>query len=613
MTSSKSIPARIFQHVQARPEQTSIFFRNLDIPGVGGEVSLTYGELWAQASGLSACLDFLEVGEHAIIVMPICPQLLVAHLAILLRGAIASIFTHPSEKIASDVYAQKLRHAVSVFHPRAIITTDTFLEEVRRSTEGEKVEIVLFPDSVPGNNFSDNRWKIASPSSNAIIQYSSGSTGLQKAIALTHEMVIGQCDSYARAINLTPKGDRICGWLPLYHDMGLFTSWLMPVLQGVPTFFIDPFQWVKQPQSLLKLITDVEGTLCWQPNFAFNLLSQRVSGDMLEGLDLSSLRGIVNCSEPVSALSLENFQKSFSKIGVRPSAMWSCYAMAENSFAVSSATEGAALSGTIRINSAALGQGIVEIGGDGNGVSVTSCGRVIEGTEVSIVDADNGSPISGRVGEILLKSSYMLKEYYRHPEITATAIDLDGWYHTGDLGFSHDGNVYITGRKKDLLIVGGRNFYPHDIEAICERFEGCISGRSVALGVNDEKLGTQKVTLILESRLTDDAAKSQLAAQIRKAVFDELDCPLADVRIVSHMWLLKTSSGKIARQPNLGKYLAEFLSRDSPQLTFVAVGLSPISWLSMVCWSLGISIAIYTITMITSLGTNQSWNIYMRF
>ena len=323
MTSSKTIPAKIFQHVQARPEQTSIFFRNLDISGADRDVTLTYGELWTQASGLSACLDFLEAGEHAIIVMPICPQLLVTHLAILLRGGIASIFTHPSEKIASAVYAQKLQHAVSVFHPRAIITTDAFLDEVRRSTEGEKVEIVLFPDVVPASNLSDSRWKLTAPDSTAIIQYSSGSTGMQKAIALTHEMVLGQCDSYARAINLTPGRDKICSWLPLYHDMGLFTSWLMPVLQGVPTFLIDPFQWVKQPQSLLKLITDVEGTLCWQPNFAFNLLSQRVSCEMIEGLDLSSLRGIVNCSEPVSALSLKNFQESFSKVGVRPSAMWS--------------------------------------------------------------------------------------------------------------------------------------------------------------------------------------------------------------------------------------------------------------------------------------------------
>lgn len=613
MTSLQTIPARIFHHAHVHPERNSIFFRNLDIPGVGGEVTLTYGELWAQASGLSACLDFLETGEHAIIVMPICPQLLVAHLAILLRGAVASIFTHPSEKIASDVYAQKLRHAVSVFHPRAIITTDIFLEEVRRSTEGEKAEIVLFPDAVPANNLPETRWKIASSGSNAIIQYSSGSTGLQKAIALTHEMVINQCDSYARAINLSPERDRICSWLPLYHDMGLFTAWLMPVLQGVPIFLIDPFQWVKQPQSLLKLITDVEGTLCWQPNFAFNLLSQRVSGDMLEGLDLSSLRGMVNCSEPVSAHSLENFQKSFGKVGVRPSAMWSCYAMAENSFAVSSAKDGAALCGAVRINASALGRGIIEISGDAAGVAVASCGRVIEGTEVSIVDADSGSPVSGRVGEILLKSPYMLKEYYRHPELTATAIDRAGWYHTGDLGFFHDGNVYITGRKKDLLIVGGRNFYPHDIEAICERFEGSISGRSVALGVDDEKLGTQKVTLILESRLTDDVAKNQLTAQIRKAVFDELDCPLADIRVVPHMWLLKTSSGKIARRPNLEKYLAEFPPQDNLQLVPAAVDTSPTSWLSMVAWSFGISIAIYVSVMFLTLSKNQSWNIYMQF
>lgn len=610
MSHLRTIPAKIFHHVQTHPEQPSIFYRNLEATEPVSEQALSYGELWTQASGLSCHLDFLTPSDHVIIVMPLCPQLLVAHLAILLRGAVASIFTHPSEKIASNAYAEKLHHSVTAFHPRAVITTDSFLDEVRLATQDDRVEIVLFPDAGLSDVGSDEHWKTDSASSIAIVQYSSGSTGMQKAVALTHEMVIGQCDSYSRAIGLSHAGDRICSWLPLYHDMGLFTSWLMPVLQGVPVSLIDPFQWVKQPQSLFRLMTDTGGTLCWLPNFAFNLLAQRVGGELLEGIDLSDMRGFVNCSEPVSALSMERFLESFARVGVRSSALWTSYAMAENSFAVTSGTNGSALLHSVRLDPLALGNGEVRVS-DSGGTAIVSCGVPIEGTEVSIVDRESGLPISGKIGEIALKSRYMLREYYKNPEMTAAAIDRDGWYHTGDLGFVHNENIYITGRKKDLLIVGGRNFYPQDIEGISDQIEGSIPGRSVALGMSDEKLGTERAILLLESRVSDDASKAQLSARVRKAVFDELDCPLADIRIVPHMWLLKTSSGKIARQPNLEKYLAEFPSQRAAADTSVIS--SKLDWGPMIGWSLVLSLAIYAAVLMHSLGTNQSWNIYMGF
>jgi acyl-CoA synthetase (AMP-forming)/AMP-acid ligase II len=601
-----TIPGRIFAHAEREPGCVCVHFRDLGTEPATDEM-LTYGTLWSRAGAVAERLAFLKPAEHVVVVMPLGPQLLISQLGVMRAGGIASIFTHPSEKIASAVYSEKLRHVVETFHPRAIVTTQAYFADVEAAV-GEDTEIVLFEAATGGAGEAASRWQDVSERDIAMIQYSSGSTGLQKAVALSHDMVIAQCDAYAAAIGLG-AGDRVCSWLPLYHDMGLFTSWLIPVLKGVPVSMIDPFLWVKQPESLLRLVTDTKGTLCWLPNFAFNLMAQRAGGDHALALDLSTMRGFVNCSEPVSAHSLQMFEQAFAPAGLRASALWTCYAMAENSFAVSSACAGAALADTVRLDPGKLGAGVVELAKDGRGIAIVSCGRPVPGTEVAIVHPDSGAPIEGRIGEIVLRSSYALREYYRNPELSRAAFSDGGWYRTGDLGFVHGGSVYITGRKKDLLIVGGRNFYPQDIERIADRFPGAVAGRSVALGMADEKLGTEKVILLVESRLSDAAEKARLGIAIRNAVFDELDCPVSDVRLVPHMWLLKTSSGKIARQPNLQKYERE-LAAEKPEVKPAA---SRAGFAQVAAWAFVLSLTTYAAIVLATQGTNQSWNVYMGF
>src|SRR5262249_26328396 len=157
---------------------------------------------------------------------------------------------------------------------------------------------VICAEEVPAaSDRTPSGWQAGGMDDYAVIQYSSGSTGLQKCVALTHGMVLRQCESYSRFIGLDAEHDAICSWLPLYHDMGLFTAWLIPVLCGVRVAMIDPFEWVRQPRSMLELITDTGGTLCWQPNFAFRLLAARCARDSLAGIDLSTMRGFTNCSE----------------------------------------------------------------------------------------------------------------------------------------------------------------------------------------------------------------------------------------------------------------------------------------------------------------------------
>src|SRR5262245_8071883 len=601
-----TIPGRIFDHVERDPERVCVHFRDLGTEPATDE-KLTYGALWLRAGAVAERLAFLRPAEHVIVVMPLGPQLLGSQLGVMRAGGIASIFTHPSEKIVNTAYTEKVRHVVRAFHPRAIVTTQAYFTDVEAAV-GEDTVIVLLEGAPADTGETASRWQNVSERDTALIQYSSGSTGLQKAVALSHDMVIAQCDAYSAAIGLDAD-DHVCSWLPLYHDMGLFTSWLMPVLKGVPVSMIDPFLWVKQPESLLRLITDTKGTLCWLPNFAFNLMAQRARADQSLARDLSTMRGFVNCSEPVSAHSLQVFEQAFAPAGLRASALWTCYAMAENSFAVSSARDGAALDDTVRLDVGKFGAGVVELAKGDHGVAVVSCGRPVAGTEVAIVHPDTGVAVEGRVGEIVLRSCYTLREYYRNPELSRAAFTQDGWYRTGDLGFIHDGSVYITGRKKDLLIVGGRNFYPQDIERIADDFPGVVAGRSVALGMPDEELGTEKVILLVESRLPDETEKSRLGNAIRKAVFDELDCPLSDVRLVPNMWLLKTSSGKIARQPNLQKYEHEFAAA-KPEARPAA---SHAGFVQVAAWAFVLSLTAYAAIVLATQGVNQSWNVYLGF
>jgi len=483
-------------------------------------------------------------------------------------------------------YQTHLSHVLNQITPAAILTNQSYAADIRANNPQytglilEEESIALHSDYIP------TRWQNASSDDTAIIQHSSGSTGLQKGVALSHQMILRQCESYAKAIQLDSNHDAIASWIPLYHDMGLFTTWLLPLLHGVRVYAIDPFEWIQKPSSFLKLISDHKATLAWQPNFAYQVLASRVTSDEMQGVNLSSVRGISNCSEPARAKSHDLFLNRFENNGLKRSALWVCYAMAENSFAVTTAGS------TTQP---------VELSPSG----VLSVGIPIEGCLVTIVDETRRTLKDPEVGEVAIQSPFLLKNYYRNEEATQKNLDPDGWYYTGDMGFLNQGQLYITGRKKDLIIVGGRNFYPQDLEAIMDDCEGTLPGRSVALSLDDESSGTSKIILLAESVLTDT---TELSALIRRQIYEELDCPVSEVHIVPPKWLLKTTSGKIARRPNLERYLGGEMPK--PISISSAATQTPPSWPEMLGWSLAIAL---TLCLGVILKTNSSWAVYSQF
>ncbi|MEO8395470.1 MAG: AMP-binding protein [Chloroflexota bacterium] len=471
----------------------------------------------------------------------------------LLIGAIPSMFSTLTEKLDPDIYTANMTELVRLSNVRAVLTTDEFAptlaEKVGCPVYGSQTLLASLSDS---SAFTPN---VPAPGEIALLQHSSGTTGLQKGVALSHSAVLNQLASYADAIALT-ETDVIVSWLPLYHDMGLIAGFLMPLIQGIPLVLMSPFEWVKSPAMLFRAIDSYHGTLCWLPNFAYNHCARRIRQRDLEGLSAASMRMFINCSEPVFAESHQLFAERFAPLGVVPAMLGVSYAMAENTFAVTQTppTEAPTLDS---IDRAALQSDLraVPVAADHpNALVKVSCGKPIHGVEVRAIDAE-GQPLSERVvGEIVVRSDSMLSGYYMRPDLQPFR---DGWYLTGDRGYLAAGEVYIVGRSKDLIINAGKNVYPGDIEAIINTISGVHAGRAVVFGVPDEREGTELIAVVAEVESDDPDTRKTITQNIRQAVAQRSTVTLNYVYLVDSRWLIKTSSGKIARAANRDKWLSE--------------------------------------------------------
>lgn len=597
------------QYVDDHPDREFWTYRDLSD---NSEYHLSYGELWSSAAGAVEAITAEANHPTVMIVLPIGIDLLRCHLAALLAGGVPVIHSHPSKKMSEETYIKHLVHVLGSVVPDVVVTNRHFLQVIEQIQTNVTCAILAVEDLPKESQFNPTQWEDRSSDDVALIQHSSGSTGLQKGVGLTHGMVIGQCASYARALSLDPDNDRICSWIPLYHDMGLFTTLLLPLLQRTRVAAIDPFQWIQDPTAFLRLIQDYDGTLCWQPNFAYNLLSMRATDEEISTLDLASMRGFINCSEPARSASHRLFYEKFHDCGVQKSTLLVCYAMAENTFAVTMSARSETGSNVLRCDSDHFSRGmIVPVEDEADlAMDIVSVGNPIDDCDVQIVDKNRSPMPAGTIGEVAIRSPFSLRSYYRNPVATQSSISETGWFFSGDLGFYWDKELYITGRQKDLIIVGGRNFYPQDIESLVDSCPLAVAGRSVAIGVDDEQSGTQRIVIIVESR-GDSQDGIALSALIRKKVHKEMDCPVSEVHIVPYQWLLKTSSGKIARKPNLERYLAEFVVPVSP--TILENGLN-FAWTrdipSILAWGVLLAISVYTILL---LQPNFSWGVYARF
>jgi fatty-acyl-CoA synthase len=436
-------------------------------------------------------------------------DLLAAYLGAIRAGLQPAQMAWPTSKVSAAEWTRKLEHVVELCRPCAL-----FADEDRKFTVPETLPVVG-RDLASGAATpvpSDRRSPLA------FAQFSSGSTGLQKGVLLSHRAVLAHMKHYAHALSLT-ETDKLVSWLPLYHDMGLIACYLMPLMCGVPLWKMDAFDWMAKPDLLLQTIEERRATLTFLPNFAFHVLAAKG-----KPRELSSMRAWINCSEPARAASYERFREA---LALGPGGHSVCYALAENTFAASQ-TLGDPRERVI----------------DGN--KTLSCGPIVSGTEVRILDANDSG-----VGEIAIRGESLFSRFLDGTR----PLDDDGFYRTGDLGLVADGELYITGRKKDLVISNGKNIYPQDVEQVSSTVQGVYPGRVVAFGIDNPAIGSEDLIVVAEPDGTvSDPTALRIAMQ--KAIEAEVGIVPRRIELVPHMSLVKTSSGKMSRSRNRELYLA---------------------------------------------------------
>jgi fatty-acyl-CoA synthase len=548
------VPELVLRH--ASDDDGSEFLR-LVFPG-DADVVLSYRELVAEASSWAQFYDEagLAPGDRIVVALPHSVDLYAAYVGAILGAFVPAMFAFPSPKFSEAEYFRTLDALCANAGARMFVTYDQL--SVRLKARG------LHAAGCQVRNPSDRRGPSASqprhsppvdPDAPAFLQYSSGTTGIKKGVAVSHRALLWQLDAYGAAIDLGPD-DRVISWLPLYHDMGLIACFFLPLLKKVPVVAMSPFDWVREPALWLQAVTDHRGSLSWLPNFAYSFLAANISGEQLGDQDLATLRGVVNCSEPLLTASHERFLERFAPVGMSADRLAASYALAENTFAVTSGGFGRALmvDSVDRSSFDAFGCAEPIPAGTPGARELVSSGRPLDGVDIEIVD-DGGNDVPERtVGEIVVSSPSLMTGYYGNPEATKLAL-RDGRYRTGDLGYLAGRELFVTGRKGDLIIVGGRNIYPQDIESIVHEVDGVVAGRAVAFGVPRPELGTEGLVVLAETTAEDAEQRDRIGLDVRETVATHADLAPLDVRILPHRTLVKSSAGKPARSENKRRYL----------------------------------------------------------
>ena len=477
-------------------------------------------------------------------------------------GAVPAVLAYPNTRLHPEKFIQGIE-GMSQRSGLDYVLTERDLESLITpfvSKEGSTVRGIHFPlewqyDEALHGKVKDElkviraSFELESP---LLLQHSSGTTGLQKPVLLSHKAVIKHSVNYGKSIRIN-KSDKTVSWLPLYHDMGLIAVFHLALASGITLIQLDPFEWVLAPSILLEAASSENATLAWLPNFAFSLMADKIDDYDLEDVNLKNIRLIVNCSEPVRYDSMSKFADRFSSFNLNPDAISCCYAMAEAAFAVTQ-TEPGLFPKAIRVDRKKFAEGKIEINEeDQSGKICVSSGKPIQNCSVKIVDENRHELAEGYTGEVAVWSEAIFNGYRNYPEKTAEVLE-GGWYYTGDIGFVCDGYYYIIGRKKDIIIVAGKNIYPEDVEAVVTKVEGVIPGRVVAFGQDNAELGTEQISIIAETAFEDEAARKKLRIAIVKAG-TENEYSISKVYLAQPRWLIKSSAGKPSRKANKERIL----------------------------------------------------------
>jgi 1-acyl-sn-glycerol-3-phosphate acyltransferase len=515
--------------------------------GDGTETTLSYGALSERAHAVARGLRqaALQPGDRVAIMLPTGEDFFAAFFGILYAGGVPTPIYPPARPSQLEEHLKRqagiLRNAGAVL---LIAPPETRAVARLLKLQVESIKDVLNVAAL-SNGTGDLPSRIR-PEDLALIQYTSGSTGDPKGVALTHRNLLANIRAIGAAMEAGPE-DVFVSWLPLYHDMGLIGAWLGCLYFAAPLVVMSPLTFLVRPEQWLWAIHRHRATLSAGPNFAFELCLRKVEDKAIAGLDLHSLRMVANGSEAVSPSTIRRFAERFAAHGFRPDAMAPVYGLAENAVGLAFPPVGRAPV-IDRIDRGALTQeGLAQpaASDDGNALEVVACGRPIAGHEIRIIDA-TGELGERREGRLQFRGLSATAGYFNNPAKTRELFDGD-WLNSGDLAYVAQGDIFITGRSKDIIIRAGRHIYPEEIEGAVGEVVGIRKGCVAVFGTRDPQAGTERLVVLAETRETDPAALASLRARVAEAAGRLLDAPPEEIVLAPPRTVPKTSSGKLRR------------------------------------------------------------------
>jgi fatty-acyl-CoA synthase len=509
-----------------------------------GDGRLTVGELYRRADAAGAALADagLGRGDRVCLCMDTSPELLAALYGVALVGAVPMLAEPPLTAGRRRLWLERVRHMVEVAGPTVLVCD----EGLREAAEEELAPLGVTVLSPPfGDGTLAKPVLEADPEEPAFIQFTSGTTSAAKGIVHSHRSLLAASDAIGRGIPFH-RDDVVVSWLPLHHDMGLVGCTLSTFLHDLPTVLFKPLSFGLRPARWLHLVHRYRGNVSPAPNFAYQLVMATAKEADLEGLDLGSWRVAFNGAEVVDAGTVRDFQRVTGPYGFPPESLRPCYGMAELGLAATFAPPDT-LPRIERLSRSALADGrpMGPPASDADAQEFVSSGVPVPGTKIRITGEDGRDLPDGRAGKVLVNSTSMMNGYLGVP---LEEVVRDGWLETGDLGFVLDGELFVTGRAKDLIIIAGRNYHPQPFEAAATTVDGVRASGAAAVGRYDAATGTERLVIVVETKFHDDEEQAgRIRTEVERRVSERTGVSPGQVVTVKPGRLPRTSSGKMQR------------------------------------------------------------------